>query len=57
MPHRLLRNSTIKVAELLQNAITELASMRKGTVTSEFIMLCLIEQKDSIVLKIFFDGI
>ncbi|NRA45519.1 MAG: hypothetical protein HRU09_11245 [Oligoflexales bacterium] len=53
MPHRLLRNSTIKVAELLQNAITELASMRKGTVTSEFIMLCLIEQKDSIVLKIF----
>lgn len=53
MSHRLLRNSTIKVAELLQNAITELASMRKGVVTSEFILLCLIEQKDSIVLKIF----
>ena len=40
MPQRYLRNSTVKVAELIQRAIAELASM-------------LIEQKDSIVLKIF----
>ena len=52
MPHRLLRNSTVKVSELLQHAITELASMRKGVLTVEFILLGLIEQKDSIVLKV-----
>lgn len=53
MPQRLLRNSTIKVAEVLQKAITDLASMRKALVTVEYIMLALVEQKDSIVLKIF----
>ena len=52
MPHRLLRNSTVKVSEMLQRAITELASMRKGILTVEFILLSLIEQKDSIVLKV-----
>lgn len=53
MPQRLLRNSTVKVAEMLQRAITELAGMRKGVLTVEFILMSLIEQKDSIVLKIF----
>lgn len=53
MPQRLLRNSTIKVAEALQRAISEVASLRKGVLTSDFILMALIEQKDSIVLKIF----
>ncbi|MBP9709033.1 MAG: AAA family ATPase, partial [Oligoflexales bacterium] len=53
MPQRLLRNSTAKVAELLQMTIMELANLRKGLVTPEFILISLIEQKDSIVLKIF----
>lgn len=53
MPQKYLRNSTVKVAELLQRAITELASMRKGVLTSEFLLMVLIEQKDSIALKIF----
>ena len=51
MPQRLLRNSTVKVAELLQKAITEVASMRKSVLTSEFIFMALLEQKDSIILK------
>ena len=53
MPQRLLRNSTVKVSEALQMAIMELANMRKGVVTAESILLALLEQKDSIVLKIF----
>ena len=52
MPQRLLRNSTVKVAEALQRAISEVASLRKGVLSSEFILIALIEQKDSIVLKI-----
>lgn len=52
MPQRLLRNSTTKVAEALQSAIMELANLRKGVVTSEFILMALIEQKDSIGIKI-----
>ena len=53
MPQRLLRNSTVKVAELFQKVITELASLRKGVITVEFILMALLEQKDSIALKIF----
>ena len=53
MPQRLLRNSTNKVSELLQTAITELAGMRRGVLTVEFILMTLIEQNDSVVLKIF----
>lgn len=53
MPQRLLRNSTVKVAEILQTAISELANMRKGVVTAEILLMATLEQKDSIVLKIF----
>ena len=53
MPQRLLRNSTAKVAEALQRAISEVASLRKSTLSSDFILLALIEQKDSIILKVF----
>ena len=52
MPQKYLRNSTVKVAELLQRAITELASMRKGVVSAEFLLMILVEQKDSIALKV-----
>lgn len=53
MPQRLLKNSTVKVAELLQKTIAELANLRKGVVTAEVILLNLIDIKDSVVLKIF----
>ncbi|MBI2602539.1 MAG: ATP-dependent Clp protease ATP-binding subunit [Deltaproteobacteria bacterium] len=52
MPQKYLRNSTVKVAEILQRAITELATMRKGVVTAEFLLMALVEQKDSIALKV-----
>jgi ATP-dependent Clp protease ATP-binding subunit ClpC len=52
MPQRFLKNSTMKVAEVLQKTISELANMRKGLVTSEFLLLTLFEQKDSIVVKL-----
>lgn len=55
MPQRFLRNSTVKVGEALQRAIAELANMRKGVLTSEFFIVSLLEQKDSIILKIFED--
>ncbi len=48
-----LRNSTVKVAELLQRAIVDLGSMRKGVLTVEFLLVMLLEQEDSIALKIF----
>ena len=53
MPQRLLKNSTVKVADLLQHVVMELANLRRGVVTAEFILMGLVEQKDSIVLKIF----
>ena len=53
MPQRLLKNSTVKVADLLQRVVMELANLRRGVVTAEFILMGLVEQKDSIVLKIF----
>ncbi len=52
MPQRLLRNSTTKVAELLQKAISELANLRRGILTSDFILMALLDQKDSIALKV-----
>jgi ATP-dependent Clp protease ATP-binding subunit ClpC len=53
MPQRLLRNATAKVAEALQMAVMELANLRKGLVTAEFLLMALVEQKDSIVRKVF----
>jgi ATP-dependent Clp protease ATP-binding subunit ClpC len=53
MPQRLLRNSTVKVSEAVQTAIMELANLRRGVLTAEAILMALLEQKDSIVLKIF----
>lgn len=48
-----LRNSTVKVAELLHSVVMEVANMHRGLVTVEAILYGLIEQKDSIVLKVF----
>ena len=45
--------STVKVAELVQKTIAELANLRKGIVTAEVILFNLIDLKDSIALKIF----
>jgi ATP-dependent Clp protease ATP-binding subunit ClpC len=52
VPQRFLRNSTVKVGEALQMAIMELANLRKGLVTAEFILSALVEQKDSVVIKL-----
>lgn len=52
MNQKLLRNTTMKVAELLQKVIAELAGLHKGILTAEVILMELIEQKDSIVLKV-----
>lgn len=53
MIQRLLKSSTIKVAELMQKALTEVASARRTNLSSEFILLALLESKDSIALKVF----
>ena len=53
MSQVLLRNSTQKVAELLQMAVMEVANLQKSVVTAEFMLMALLEQRDSIVLKIF----
>lgn len=52
MAQRFLKNSTIKVAEALQIALMEHANLRKSVVCAEAVLMALIEQKDSIVLKI-----
>lgn len=52
MPQRLLRNSTVKVTELLQRAITELAGLRKAVIIPEVLLLALIDQHDSVFLKV-----
>ncbi len=49
---RLLKNSTLKVAEALQAAIMELVNMRKAMINSEVVLLSLVDQKDSIVVKV-----
>jgi ATP-dependent Clp protease ATP-binding subunit ClpC len=53
MDQRLLKNSTMKVAEALQAALMELANLRKTLVTADIVLLAVIEQKDSIANKIF----
>ncbi len=52
MPQRLLKNSTVKVAEALQASIMELANLRKAIVTSEVLLMSLVEQQDSIVIRV-----
>jgi len=53
MAQTFLRNSTNKVGAALQAALMELANMQKAVVTAEFMLMALVEQKDSIVLRIF----
>ena len=53
MAQMLLRNATSKVAEALQGAIMELVNLQKSVVTAEVLILALIEQKDSVVIRIF----
>jgi ATP-dependent Clp protease ATP-binding subunit ClpC len=52
MVQRLLKISTIKVTEALQAALMEYANQRKSVIGAEGILLALLDQKDSIVLKI-----
>jgi ATP-dependent Clp protease ATP-binding subunit ClpC len=53
MAQSLLRNCTSKVGEALQAAIMELANSQKSVVTAESMLLALMDQKDSVILKIF----
>ena len=53
MVQRLLKISTVKVTEALQAALMEYANQRKSVVGPEGILVALLDQKDSIVLKIF----
>ena len=53
MVQRLIKNSTVKVTEALQAALMEYANQRKSAVGPEGILIALIDQHDSIVLKIF----
>ncbi len=55
MDQRLLRNATTKVAELLQQAISELATANRGVLTVEILLMEILEQKDSIAIKVFDD--
>ncbi len=52
MVQRLLKNSTTKVAETIQIAIMELANMSKSVLPAEMLLVALLEQKDSIAVKI-----
>lgn len=52
MVQRLLKNSTAKVGETIQIAIMELANMSKSLLPAEMLLLALLEQKDSIAVKI-----
>lgn len=49
---RLLKNSTQKVAEALQKTLMDHANQSKAMVGAEGILLALVEQKDSIILKV-----
>lgn len=53
MAQRLLKNSTLKVAEALQRTLMEHANQHKSVVCAEAMLMALIEQKDSIIGKIF----
>ena len=55
MVQRLLKNSTAKVAEVLQMALVEHTNLRKSVVCAEGIMIALLEQKDSVAIKVFHD--
>jgi ATP-dependent Clp protease ATP-binding subunit ClpC len=53
MVQKLLKISTEKVTEALQMALMESANQRKSILCAEAILIALIDQKDSIVTKIF----
>lgn len=53
MVQKLLKISTEKVTEALQMALMESANQRKSILCAEAILIALIDQKDSIVIKIF----
>lgn len=55
MDQRLLRNATTKVAELLQQSISELATANRGVLTVEILLMEILEQKDSIAIKVLDD--
>jgi ATP-dependent Clp protease ATP-binding subunit ClpC len=55
MVQRLLKISTVKVTEALQAALMEYANQRKSVVGPEGILIALLDQKDSIPIKIFND--
>ena len=48
---KFLKNSTLKVAEVIQNAVTEVTNYKKMVLTADVILMSLIDQKDSIVLR------
>lgn len=52
MVQRLLKNSTVKVTEALQAALMEYANQRRSVVGAEGVLIALIDQKDSIIIKI-----
>ena len=53
MVQNLIKKSTLKVTEVLQSALMEYANQKKSVVGSEGILVALLDQKDSIALKIF----
>ena len=55
MDQRLLRNSTAKVAELLQQSISELATANRSVLTVEVLLMEMLEQKDSIISRVLED--
>jgi ATP-dependent Clp protease ATP-binding subunit ClpC len=52
MVQRLLKISTVKVTEALQAALMEYANQRRAVVGAEGLLMALLDQKDSIVVKI-----
>lgn len=52
MPQHFLKSSTHKVNEVFQAAITEAVNAQTRLLTPEFLLFALVEQKDSIVLKV-----
>lgn len=53
MSQGLLRNCTTKAADAIQMSVMEVANLRKSVVPAEAVLMALIEQKDSIAIKIF----
>lgn len=52
MPQQYLKSSTHKVNETFQAAITEAVNAQSRLLTPEFILFALVEQRESIVLKV-----